>query len=302
MTAYNHEQFIGEALESVLRQQFKDFEIVIIDDASSDRTPHIIAEYTKRYRPKIKPIYHQHNEGITSTFIEALRQLSGTYAAFLSGDDIFLPGKLARQTDIMERDLECVISYHDVDVFESDTGRTIKCWNTGPDSSSGREGDTGSVLRDMLENIGDFMLSGAVMVRRKAIPRSCVYPDTPVVDLLFHLEVLAQNPGKVRFINEILFRYRRHRLNITSQMTTTSFHREVRAALENFREHHPSLGRYARRGVGLSFYREALVYMRGGDYKRAAPLFSRAICRGRVPLALKSCARLLGCHLQKLTF
>jgi glycosyltransferase involved in cell wall biosynthesis len=91
---YNHERFIGPCIESVLRQSYENWEMVIIDDGSSDRTADAIRNYSD---PRIL-YFHQENKGIgalADTYNRALRLSKGELIAILEGDDIWPANKLS---------------------------------------------------------------------------------------------------------------------------------------------------------------------------------------------------------------
>lgn len=115
-TAYNHERYIRQALDSFVMQQtnFK-YEVVIADDASTDRTADIIREYEIMYPEIIKPIYYKENQfsrGIpkVNTMMEHSR---GKYIAVCEGDDFWTDiHKLQIQVDYMEAHPECSLCIH----------------------------------------------------------------------------------------------------------------------------------------------------------------------------------------------
>ena len=115
-TAYNHEQYIADALDSFLMQK-TDFpiEILIHDDASTDRTAGIIREYETRYPDLIKPIYqteNQYSQGIKVRHLNQKR-VRGKYIALCEGDDYWTdPYKLQKQVDYMEKHPECSLCVH----------------------------------------------------------------------------------------------------------------------------------------------------------------------------------------------
>lgn len=90
--AYNQGHFLGEAIESVLAQTYPDFEILVVDDGSTDDTAVIAQSYTD---PRIRYIYKE-NGGLSSARNAGLRQAKGEYISYLDSDDCFLPQKLAR--------------------------------------------------------------------------------------------------------------------------------------------------------------------------------------------------------------
>ena len=115
-TAYNHEDYIADAIESFLMQKtnFK-FEILIHDDASTDRTAEIIKEYEIKFPNLIKPIYqieNQYSKGNNSDFLNRKRA-RGKYVAICEGDDYWTDEyKLQKQLDYMEGNSGCTFCFH----------------------------------------------------------------------------------------------------------------------------------------------------------------------------------------------
>ena len=99
MASYNHALFIGAAIESVLSQDFADWELLIVDDGSTDCTREVLASYND---PRINVFYSRFNREVHPRN-EALSRAQGRYLAFLNSDNIFLPGKLSLQVEYLER-------------------------------------------------------------------------------------------------------------------------------------------------------------------------------------------------------
>lgn len=97
MITYNHEKYIGEAIESVLAQSFTDFDFVIVNDSSTDDTDAIIRRYTD---PRIM-YFTQENQGVSAALNHGFAQAKGQYVAIMSGDDVCYPHRLARQRDFL---------------------------------------------------------------------------------------------------------------------------------------------------------------------------------------------------------
>ncbi len=90
---YNSEKYITETLQSVLNQTFKDFEVILVNDGSTDRTEEIIKSFSDS---RIK-YYYQENRGLSNTRNRQLTLSSGEFVAFLDHDDIWMPEKLELQ-------------------------------------------------------------------------------------------------------------------------------------------------------------------------------------------------------------
>ena len=89
--AYNHEKFIQQTLESFIMQKANfDFEIIIGEDCSTDKTREIIKEFEKKYPNVIKPIFREKNIGTTENFFDTLRCANGKYIVICDGDDFFI--------------------------------------------------------------------------------------------------------------------------------------------------------------------------------------------------------------------
>lgn len=97
--AYNHEAFVEEALLSALRQDVGTFELVVVDDASTDRTRAILEEVLARETPPgvtIKKLYKDKNAGLVAAVNDAMAVASGDIFVLMAGDDVSMPYRLAR--------------------------------------------------------------------------------------------------------------------------------------------------------------------------------------------------------------
>ena len=109
MPAYNVEKYIAEAIESILNQTFKDFEFIIIDDGSTDRTWEIIQEYSKK-DSRIIAFKNKRNLKICKTLNKGIEIARGKYIARMDADDWSYPDRLEKQYKFMEENPEIVIS------------------------------------------------------------------------------------------------------------------------------------------------------------------------------------------------
>jgi glycosyltransferase involved in cell wall biosynthesis len=99
IASYNHEKYVRAAIESVLAQSFQDFEILVTDDGSIDRTA---AEVQAIAEPRLSLVALPRNGGACAAINATILRASGEYVAILNSDDVFLPGKLARQVRCLD--------------------------------------------------------------------------------------------------------------------------------------------------------------------------------------------------------
>jgi len=107
LPVYRVEKYIGATIASVLAQTYKDFEILIIDDGSPDRSVEICQQFTD---PRIK-IIHQANRGLAGGRNTGIRHAQGEYLALLDGDDVWLPEKLEKHVEHLESSPDVGVSF-----------------------------------------------------------------------------------------------------------------------------------------------------------------------------------------------
>lgn len=205
---YNQQDLVEETLLSALEQDYDNLQIIVSDDHSPDATQKIIRSIADKHPKRLVPILNQSRAGITGNTNRALSEAKGELIAFQGGDDLLCPGKITKQVDFMQAHPEVVLSYHDVDVFDSVTGNSLYHWS----ERYGRmNGDIKSVIR-----YGTYMCGTSVMVYKKCIPSGGFDERIRFAsDWLLWVHVLAQCDGKVGYIDNVLARYRRHIKNIT---------------------------------------------------------------------------------------
>lgn len=206
VVTYNQADLLGECLASIAAQTYPHIEVVVADDASTDNTRHVVDAFQDHFGPRLTAIFGAENEGITANCNRAHAACSGEYVAWIGGDDIMLPTKIEKQVSFMTKNPDCAISYHNLDVFLSDTGETLRLMN----DSHKYEGGAEVVVRR-----GTFNGASSTMVRRSAVPSWGFDSRIPIAsDWLYWIETLACG-GRICYIDEVLGRYRRHERNAT---------------------------------------------------------------------------------------
>lgn len=99
LPTYNRAQLVGRALRSVLDQTYRDFELIVVDDGSSDHTAEVVRSFAD---PRIRYLCHDENRGAAAARNTGIGAARGEYVAFLDSDDEWLPEKLRRQIEVLQ--------------------------------------------------------------------------------------------------------------------------------------------------------------------------------------------------------
>jgi len=209
--AYNQGHYVGEAIQSVLDQTYQDFEIIVVDDGSTDKT----AEVTKSFSdPRVHYIY-QENRGLSGARNTGIRHSAGIYLTFLDSDDLFLPEKL-------ELLVACLGDNSEIGLV---AGQAIPINETG--QPVGRifdvplPEDTSQLL------LGNPLHVGSVMVRREWQVKAGFFDESlrsyEDWDMWLRLALLGCKMG---WVDQPVSLYRFHQAQMTrdgQQMTTATF-------------------------------------------------------------------------------
>lgn len=207
---YNAERFIERCIDSVLAQTVRDWEMLIVDDGSTDRTRELVQRYSD---PRIRYIGLPHR-GLThlaETYNAALSEARGELIAILEGDDAWLPNKLERQLSSFE-DPEVVLSWARALIVDDDDV-VSRHWRV---DRRFRRDLTMQELFHVLARWNVLSPSLTVMVRRGALEKIGGFTQRGTelfVDLPTWLTLSAHVSGKARYINETIAHYRVHTTN-----------------------------------------------------------------------------------------
>lgn len=241
---YNAEFFIKDCLDSILAQDFSGLEILVSDDGSTDKTRLLLEEYKNNERIVI--FLQSENLGITENCNFLLNKASGKYICFFAGDDIMLPDKINKQYLYMEANEDLSFSYHLVDVFDSETGKTLAIANQSLDLKGL---DAGSIICQM-----GIPASMSIMTRKSMLPEGYFNNDFYYVsDWLMQVE-LAIN-GRVGCLNEVLCRYRKYSDNNGKDISL--YEEEFLKLLDHLNEKYPFLSDFCLKGKARYFFGKA---------------------------------------------
>ncbi|MGH2317087.1 glycosyltransferase family 2 protein [Planococcus sp. SE5232] len=202
--SYNHENFIAEALDSMLMQK-TDFayEILVHDDASTDRTAEIIRSYEQKYPDIIKPIYqteNQYSKDVPFELFNGARAL-GKYTAVCEGDDYWTdPEKLQRQVDYMEAHPECSMCVHAAEKVSAVTKKTVAAIRPS-------HKDKIYSVEEVIEGGGELFATNSIMYSREKIPEMPeYYLNAPIGD--YPLVICGALNGTVYYMDRNMSAYR----------------------------------------------------------------------------------------------
>lgn len=223
ITVYNLENFIEEAIHSVLRQTRKPDEIIVVDDGSTDNSVEIV----KKFGSEIKLIQMKKNSGVLVSFIEGIKASSGTILSFLDGDDIWMEDKLDKVCKIFDTFSDAMMVTHLHQYIDSngsslnivdDTHKNIKRIISRAHNVEEQD----RMLKSSILSYRGVWLGSAFCVKRDAIDfkdyeqwvlelpgKELSHQDQPLAAYMIYT-----NPSKKIFLlNEKLFKYRIYTTN-----------------------------------------------------------------------------------------
>jgi glycosyltransferase involved in cell wall biosynthesis len=123
---FNRERFVEEAIRSVLEQDFEDFELLLVDDGSTDHTPQVLHEWRQR-DSRVVVVTSPTNQGIPGALNLGLAHARGKYVARLDSDDLMMPRRLAAQAAVLDARPEVVLVSCAYDI-EDEAGTHLRTW------------------------------------------------------------------------------------------------------------------------------------------------------------------------------
>ena len=198
---YNRKDYLKETIESILDQTYKDYEIVIVDDGSTDGTEQMIkdAGYPIRY-------YWQENKGEAATRNKLIELAQGRYISFIDSDDILMPDAIERMIVFMNRESEDVIvygSYLRIDQHGNTCGR------------SKRKLYSGYITKYLFQDI--IVHPNGSMFPKKVFQEVGNYDTSLKVCTDYNLELRASLKYRFIALREPTFKHRRHSGNVSER-------------------------------------------------------------------------------------
>ncbi|MCC7201184.1 MAG: glycosyltransferase [Nitrospirae bacterium] len=215
--AYNRAGYIIQTLQSVFAQTFTDYEVIVIDDGSTDDTEDALKPYSGRIT-----YIRKANGGQGSARNVGIRMAKGEYIAFLDSDDLWLPEKLKTQVTFMDNHPEYGLTFSGCE-FIDDAGKVIGEWSSPLDFSF-----------DSILLRGNYIMIPTVMVRRDVFDQAGLFNEAreliSVEDYDMWLRIGLTY--KIGYVDPVMARYRFHSGNIS--LSKKKMHGKSVSVLEKF--------------------------------------------------------------------
>jgi glycosyltransferase involved in cell wall biosynthesis len=206
VTTYNHERWVLEALDSLRAQSFEDYEVIITDDCSSDRTVEVIRAWLERTGFSATLIINDHNKGIAAVRNAALEVARGEFVCSLSGDDCYHPQRLELQHAALTRfPAEVAGIFSDMRLIDPEGQPLGQTWLESVGAAPPPPPER--VFRRLL--VSSFLPAPATMVRRDALNRVGRYDESLVFED-YDMWLRLSDQFELRFVAELLVDYRIH--------------------------------------------------------------------------------------------
>ncbi len=271
---HNYGNYIAQAIESVLSQTYKNLELIVVDDGSTDNSAQVI----EGYKDKIKFIKRTHKSGTCSVPRNtALKEATGEFIAFLDSDDAWNKHKLQNQVDYLERHKNIGLAYSDYEVIDSKS----RLLSISGNRYFRRGPVEGWVFNEFVKR--NFMQVSTVIVRRKVLDRVGFFDPELSRAEDYDLWLRISRHYKIGLIDKALAKNRRHPHNMTNSrisqavVTMKVIHKimhlcpEIRSEIPNILQ-----GKFNELFGELYFYK-ALAHLEGEGAKKARWWFTKAI-------------------------
>jgi glycosyltransferase involved in cell wall biosynthesis len=229
IAAYNARRFLPETLASVFHQTYASWEVIVVDDGSTDGTGELIREYQG------KVIYlRQPNRGPSAARNEGIKIARGRYLAFLDSDDLWSAGKLAMQVDFMERNPQIGLVFSDMEEFDQE--KTL-CGSLLAGSLFASEMVPGPPIDDAERKllVEDFIPTSTVLVRRECLAKVGLFDESFRFSEDRELWLRIARLFPIAVIPAVLGRKRDHDANLTKKSAEETLRARVRIWEQAFR-------------------------------------------------------------------
>jgi len=213
---YNHEQFVVESLNSVLNQSYKNIELIIADDCSTDSSEKTIKNWLENY-PEIPFISNKTNLGNTKTFNKALKIAKGNYVIDLAADDILMPNCVEKQIDtfLNSNQKKLAIVYGNAEIISENNQHLRYYYEVNHEKKVLKKPATGDIYSSILSQ-SSMICSVASMVKREVLDELKGYDENLAYEDL-DLWIRTARNYNFEFIDSVLIQKRELEDSLGSQ-------------------------------------------------------------------------------------
>jgi glycosyltransferase involved in cell wall biosynthesis len=204
--AYNCREYIGQAIDSILAQTFQDFEIVVVDDGSTDGTEAILKSYAQKDN-RIRVIRNEPNQGPVRTMNIGVREAQGEFIAVHDADDLSLPHRLETQVNFLRSQPNITLMGGGA-YFIDEEGEVLRVGTTAR--------KVGEAARQFLEG-GQSFIHTSCMYRRISIEAVGLYDEFFTSSHDYDMLVRMANTFEVAYYEEPLVKWRKLNTGITGK-------------------------------------------------------------------------------------
>lgn len=227
---YNHEKFIGETIKSVMSQTYKNWELLVVDDCSTDGSWEIIQEWTKK-DSRIKAFRNNENKGLIPNWEFLIDNSKGNYIAFLEGDDYFCKDNLKKKIEIFEKYPDLGMVYCNFSIVNESGVDIMKDYYSKQKIKTFRN-EKIKPEEYLLSSLAPFSTYSQIMITREVIkniglPRSLDQEAKIFLPSDWDFNFRTSINNKIYFVDENLLQYRKHSSNNSSNTIKASEHYEL---------------------------------------------------------------------------
>lgn len=265
---YNRAHYIREAVESVLAQSYKNFEIIVVDDGSTDGTEEVLHPYRDSIR-----YFYQENQGASAARNLGIKNARGKYIAFLDSDDFWLPEMLEVQVGYLEAHPEAGMVHADFLILDEGSN------NPGPRKRThSRPKPSGYIFPELF--IENAVMNVCVIVRRASLEVTGLFDPEFRRAEDYHLWLRIARHFPIAYINRPLGICRRHAGNTNRNMA--NHHLQALAAMEKMLHLNPEIANEigsgtVRRGLFNRAFAVAYYLFDEGAYRNGRLYFAKAL-------------------------
>jgi len=266
LPCYNGARWIGQSIESVLAQTYKNFELIVVDDGSTDNSRKIISSYL--YDERVRYIY-QENRGFSNALNRGIRESRGEFIGFIGQDDLYMPNKLQVQVEYFDE-------HKDVDLVHSNycsidsSGRIMKVRDIKVPRFSSR----GKLIEYLF--INNFIGFETALVKRRCFDKVGLFDERMVGFSDHDMWLRIAGEFNIAYIDLVLVKKREHELQFSKVAVEKCLRDEFLMTIKAIKRY-PFLEKAVRKKLAGLYYTWGITMLEKGVNGEAKQKFLRVI-------------------------